>query len=252
LSAVKEPFLDLYTGDWMKDQAVSRCAPATRGIWLDLLCGMHDDSRSGELCGTADVLARLARCSAAELVLALTDLQITGAADVTERHGTFTVRNRRMFRKAQEREAARLRQSKHRSNLASGNNPVTPSSRDGPYMKCDSDIDLSFSGELPSNLDAPEFRKALASWIAYKSERRDTYKPAGLAAMISRAEKLAALHGVQAVIDAMERAAGNRWAGWDQPNSFPANGKSTSKSRQGAGQSHDPDAAKKDPNHGRM
>src|SRR5947209_6824115 len=74
LAAAKEPFIDFYTGDWMKDQAVSRCAPATRGVWIDLLCGMHDDSRSGRLIGTADVLARLGRCSAAELVLALNDL----------------------------------------------------------------------------------------------------------------------------------------------------------------------------------
>jgi hypothetical protein len=111
----KEPYIDFYTGDWKKDQAVARCSPATRGVWFDLLCGMHDDSRSGKLCGTADELARIARCSAAELVLALNELRTTGAADVTERNGTYTVVNRRMFRKAQEREANRLRQSRYRS-----------------------------------------------------------------------------------------------------------------------------------------
>lgn len=249
LGAFKEPFLDLYTGDWLKDQAVSRCAPATRGIWMDLLCGMHDDSRSGRLTGTADQLARLGRCSAAELVLALNDLQITGAADVTERNGLFTVINRRMYRKAQERENARLRQAKHRFALASVTEPVTPASRDGP-LKCDSDIDVSFfSGELPSNLDAPDFRNALYEWLAYKGERRDGYKPAGLKAMISRASKLAGEHGLQAVIDAMERAAANRWAGWDQPSSFA---KQNGKPKAGAGQNHDPLASQKDPNHGRM
>ena len=45
----KLPAIHWYTGDWMKDPRLSRCSPATRGIWADLLCAMHEDDRSGSL-----------------------------------------------------------------------------------------------------------------------------------------------------------------------------------------------------------
>ena len=55
----------------MKDPAISLCTPATRGVWIDLLCAMHELGRSGELRGTTDQIARVARCSTAELAQAL-------------------------------------------------------------------------------------------------------------------------------------------------------------------------------------
>lgn len=247
--ADKEPYLDLYTGDWMKDQAVSRCSPATRGIWMDLLCAMHDDSRSGLLSGTADQLARLGRCSAAELALALTDLQITRTADVTERNGLITVINRRMYRKAQEREKSRLRTAKCRAGKSDCNAGVTPNPRGDP-LDSDSDLPFAFSGILPTVLDVGSFRQRLGEWIRYKAERRDTYKAQGLASMISRAASLAEKHGVAAVEEAMQRAIANRWAGWDHPGSF--GGQKNGQQRIGSGQTHDPTASSRDPNHGRM
>jgi hypothetical protein len=64
---------------------------------------MHEFNRSGELRGTSDELARLARCSTVELVAALTDLQNKRAADVIQRNGSWTVTNRRMKRDADTR-----------------------------------------------------------------------------------------------------------------------------------------------------
>lgn len=101
---MKYPHLPLYTGDWMKDCELSLCKPATRGVWIDLLCAMHEHNRSGELRGTGEQLARLARCSTVELVEALTDLQATGAALVDIRNDTWTIANRRMQREAATRE----------------------------------------------------------------------------------------------------------------------------------------------------
>ena len=120
----KLPAFPLYYGDWLRDAAVSACAPATRGIWMDLLCAMHDRGRMGELRGTTDQLARLARCSAAEIVAALTDLQITEAADVTIRNGVVTVINRRMRREAKLRDDNRTRKRRSR-----GHGDVTEKSR---------------------------------------------------------------------------------------------------------------------------
>lgn len=96
----KLPHIPFYTGDYMKDPQLSLCTSATRGIWMDLLCAMHESDRSGELRGTSEQLARLARCSTVELVQALTDLQNSRAADVEKRNDTWVVANRRMKREA--------------------------------------------------------------------------------------------------------------------------------------------------------
>ena len=125
----KQPYIPLYTGDWLKDPALSLCAPAARGVWIDLLCAMHEAGRSGELRGTLEQLARVARCSTADLTQALTEIQATEAADVTERNGVVTVVNRRMYREAKERDGNRLRKRRQRlSRTCPSGVPPPPSS----------------------------------------------------------------------------------------------------------------------------
>jgi hypothetical protein len=95
-----QPFLPLYTGDWKKDPQLSLCAPATRGIWIDLLCSLHD-ARVSQLSGEPAQLARLCRCDSGSMHTALLELRSTGAATINEREGVFTVTCRRM-KKAEE------------------------------------------------------------------------------------------------------------------------------------------------------
>lgn len=110
----KLPYMQFFTGDWMKDPKLSMCLPATRGIWIDALCAMHEDGRSGTLVGTPDQLIRVLRCDESALRTALNDLATTGAADITERNGVITLVNRRMKRDANDREVNNLRQSRYR------------------------------------------------------------------------------------------------------------------------------------------
>lgn len=112
--ARKNPYFPLYTGDWLKDPSVSLCEPATRGIWIDLLCAMHERDRCGVIVGTRDQIARLGRCSAVSLDHALADLQATKTAEVTERDGKVTVINRRMKGEADKRKRDALRQHQKR------------------------------------------------------------------------------------------------------------------------------------------
>jgi hypothetical protein len=121
----KLPAFQFYPGDWMKDPQVSMLSAASRGVWFDLICAMHEAGRLGSLSATTDQFARIARCSTAEFVQALTDFQATGVANVTERNGKVTVVNRRMKREHNEREGNKLRQSRFRSN-AKSNAKVTP------------------------------------------------------------------------------------------------------------------------------
>lgn len=111
----KLPYIALYTGDWMKDPNLSRCHPSTRGIWVDLLCAMHEDDRSGQVSGTAVELSRLARCTEKEFNAAMAELSDKKAAHVTVRLGKVTVTNRKMNREYKLRVGARLRKQRQRS-----------------------------------------------------------------------------------------------------------------------------------------
>lgn len=110
----KAPAIQFYIGDWMKDPKLSMCSPASRGVWIDLICAMHELDRSGEISGAPIQLARICRCSVDELSAALGELQNTGAADIDITDTTVTITNRRMARESEVRDGGRVRQARLR------------------------------------------------------------------------------------------------------------------------------------------
>lgn len=129
----KRPYFQFFGGDWMRDPHLSKCAPATRGIWIDLLCAMND-SGEGEITGTVAQLARIGRCTESEMRVALADLEatetaeirretnkkksetsVTRNANVRKSNGNVTVRCRRLYREAKLRQQTALRVRRHRS-----------------------------------------------------------------------------------------------------------------------------------------
>lgn len=95
---MKLPYLQLYTGEWMKDPCLSLCSPSTRGIWIDLCCAIHELDHGGQITGTAEQLSRPCRCSVAEFVNAAAELRQTTTADITDRNGVYTIVCRRIRR----------------------------------------------------------------------------------------------------------------------------------------------------------
>lgn len=144
----KLPALMLYTGDWRKDPRLSFCPPAARGVWIDLICAMHDDDRSGQLIGTVDQLARVGRCSVSEMESALEFLRVTETATVTVRHGIITVINRRMRREWKERKSSADRQKRARDRKS--NADVTEKLR--APLSSSSSIAYSYSKKEPVRL----------------------------------------------------------------------------------------------------
>ena len=71
-----------YTGDWMKDPNLSKCSAATRGIWMDLLCAMHENGRTGIITGTITELAQMCRCSEQEMRYTIVTLQANKVAEI--------------------------------------------------------------------------------------------------------------------------------------------------------------------------
>jgi len=118
---MKPPAFQFYPRDWITDPALSLCSPATRGIWIDLLCSMWFAAERGRLEGTPRSLARLARCTAQEMIRAIKELRASGAASVTCNANVtlcntdVTIENRRMMRDEKVRLQTRLRVDKHRA-----------------------------------------------------------------------------------------------------------------------------------------
>ena len=104
MSRKKLPYLNLFTGDYIRDTRI--LSPETRGIWMDLLCLMHDSDRRGYLVRndqpySVEELARFCTTSAATVTLALQELINSGVASCI---GTQQVLiSRRMVRDEQKR-----------------------------------------------------------------------------------------------------------------------------------------------------
>jgi len=111
----KLPAFMLYTGDWLKDPQLSICSPATRGIWIDLICSMWENDRCGKVSGTLEQLSRLARCSVIEIKKSVKEMEQNKAAKITYCNGVYRICNRRMHRDYKERINARDRVNKYRA-----------------------------------------------------------------------------------------------------------------------------------------
>lgn len=98
---VKLPAFQFYPGDWLKDPAVRSVSLAARGLWIDMLCLMHESPRRGYLQHangkpvTAEQLARMTGCSTDEVSRLLQELENAGVFSCTE-HGV--IYSRRMIR----------------------------------------------------------------------------------------------------------------------------------------------------------
>jgi hypothetical protein len=46
---VKAPAFQFYVKDWRTDANLRRCSPAARGVWMDVLCLLHDSDEYGVL-----------------------------------------------------------------------------------------------------------------------------------------------------------------------------------------------------------
>lgn len=108
------PYIPLYTGDWIKDPQLSMCSPLTRGIWIDLLCAIHELNDGGSITGTVQQFTRICRCSEQEFEFAIKELSVTKTGHVTQCHNEVTIQSRRIARECKSRVLARERKRNER------------------------------------------------------------------------------------------------------------------------------------------
>jgi hypothetical protein len=106
LANSKLPALMFYPGDWMKDPAVRAATIEARGLWIDLLCLMHESPKRGYLSmknGSAMSLQQISRVVGTDVKTCkklLAELDSVGVCSVTE---SGVIYSRRMARDQEKR-----------------------------------------------------------------------------------------------------------------------------------------------------
>ena len=96
----KRPAFQFYPGDWLRDTGLRSCSAAARGLWMDILCFMHEGSPYGYLKVNHKVilapnLARMCGLTLEETEGCLAELAEAGVFETDEEGVIFS---RRMIR----------------------------------------------------------------------------------------------------------------------------------------------------------
>ncbi|BBE09648.1 Uncharacterized protein MCB1EB_1487 [Mycoavidus cysteinexigens] len=94
---MKRPAFQFYPADWRKDSALQSCSVAARGLWIEMLCIMHECEPYGQLAinGKAMSATQLARLiGETEKVVKglLAELENAGVFSCTEQGGIYSRR----------------------------------------------------------------------------------------------------------------------------------------------------------------
>jgi hypothetical protein len=65
---MKRPSFQFYPGDWAANPNLKRCTFAEKGIWLEVMCLMHDQAEYGVLRWPLKEVAEAVKCRTAELL----------------------------------------------------------------------------------------------------------------------------------------------------------------------------------------
>lgn len=150
---MKLPALQFYPADWKKDPGVQALSFHDRGVWLEILCLMHESERRGVLLlGSQpmpeDALARLLGLDNQILTTTLTTLLTYGVASREE--GTGALMNRRMVRDEH------IRQVRKKAGELGGNpNLLNQTSKQKRTTKVNQIPTPSSSSSISSSEDSP-------------------------------------------------------------------------------------------------
>lgn len=116
------PSLQFYPADWLRDPGLRSCSLGARGLWIDMLCFMHEADPYGHLRLNgqdleASVLARMVGAGRSEVKRALAELENAG---VFSKNSQGTIYSRRMINDEN------LRQKRAQGGIKALENPNVP------------------------------------------------------------------------------------------------------------------------------
>jgi hypothetical protein len=217
---MKLPSFQFYPADWRKDPGVQSLTFHQRGVWLEILCLMHESPRRGLLLMpngntmSDDALSRVIGLDKQNLTTTLTAILECGVADREPETGALM--NRRMIRDEE------LRQTRARCGKMGGNpNLLNQSSKQKTTTRLKQKPTPSSSSSssdewaaLPPELNTEAFKKAWGAYLAYRREAKiKAIKPTSIAAQW----KTLAEWGEPAAIESIEETIRNSWQGLFPP-----------------------------------
>ena len=121
---MKRPAFQFYPGDWLRSTDLRSCSVGARGLWIDMICLMHEGTPYGYLkVGSKDIdkdtLARITGCLPTECEIWLNELIESGVCGKED----GTILCRRMIRDE------RTRNAREKGGALSVNNPNVPKQR---------------------------------------------------------------------------------------------------------------------------
>lgn len=179
---MKHWYMQFDVNRWLADSSLSSCLPATRGIWIDILCRMHNLDRCGQVTGTRESLARQCRCTPVEIGQAADELRTSGTAEVSERDGVVTIICRCMRNEYNIRKNKKLRNDRFRTSESDTENETPPETdsetpKKPPVSYCNSGFNSDSDSPIPEGkVSKGEGLSPLGKRIATWFRRRETTK----------------------------------------------------------------------------
>jgi len=127
-AAKKRPWLKFYPQDWRGDPKLRMCSIGARGLWVEMICLMHEAEPYGHLLinkvpVTNRQLASLAGIPQADCMKYLLELESSG---VYSRTPEKTIFSRRMVRDEEKSLQGKKDIEKRWGNRSNGTNPSSP------------------------------------------------------------------------------------------------------------------------------
>lgn len=205
-----DPWLKFYPTDWRSDPALRMCSAAARGVWIDLICLMHEATPYGHLlvngrCPTDAQVAVLTGTPPDQLTQCLRELEDAG---VFSRTKDGTIYSRKLTRMAKKAATAR-------NNGRKGGNPTLGKREDNS-----SSDNLQVKGGVkPQKLEARDQSSSVSKDTGVPPPKVDPEKvmfDAGVSLLMASgksqrdARSMVGMwrkqHGAEAVISAIGRA----------------------------------------------
>ena len=152
---MKRPSFQFYPSDWLRDTALRSCSTGARGLWIDMICYMHEGNpygymKVGDKVILPDNLARMCGLTASEVEGYLAELKEANVYEVDEFGAIFS---RRMIRDEN------LRMARAAGGKLGGN----------PKLKVDDKVNLKVEKEVN--------QKPTPSSSSSSSSSKDIYTP---------------------------------------------------------------------------
>jgi len=209
----KLPAVMFYTGDWLKEPTLRATSLAARGLWIDMLCFMHESPRRGYLMLTKEVpmqASHLARAAGTDLDTCetlLEELEANGVLSVVEIEAVGDAyASRRMVRDETTRQKlseAGKRGGRPKESLRKATDKPTPKGPRGSSSSSSSSVSDSSSEEEERSI-SEETVEAVYTRIPWRARRQ----PAKTKLMIR--QHLVGLRGQHSGVDKAAAWLGDR------------------------------------------